>query len=722
MRVNDKIQTQPHTIFSAVGANNAASEYDAIRIQRANVDRLLMSGVSLSRGGGSSVEGSDMDLSSHRHLPQHHRGSYTSYASRSHASSHSPLRGDHHVHHQHQQPAYQHHHRGGFHGRQFAHTYDPNYYRSVGDWLRFVPRRSNGDSGGFCVPSSHTSSYPEIDAAGNSHHQNHHHQHHPSDGIDVEGGGHVHHWGNVPGYRHASSAPGMDPDMYYRGFDNTRIRTGFHPGVDAGTRMRISRPIAEEVAGEDRESINVMPPTEIHCIPNDDVQYHEELSDHAVNMVPVDSRFVKQEINLHPDHRSPFGVLQDSQKYQAATSNILREKTPSGISSEMNDPGYPAHEDKIEHEVRLSNVPGGLQHPDHPCGARQESIRNQGVLPSTNCPSPELLPLSPSVMAQYESSLRVGGIIFPPSRSSSDVHPPAPIPPHMQEQKMHEASWDSKFVTYACRVDQRQEDRSVEIAVFTLERPHMRAFHFAWFAFFLAFLAWFAITPLLPEVQKSLDLTKEEIWTSSIFSVAGAVVTRCVGGLLCDIYGARWMSAVILFICGIPTMCTGFVNTSTGLSVLRLFTGIAGSAFVTCQYWTSTMFTREVAGTANALAAGWGNLGGGVAQVFVGAMLFPFFKWIYGLAGTTMDPAEASWRTCCVIPGLMCTLFAFFIIRNSDDHPKGNYSKRKRLSLMPKPSSVEFFKAAIRDHNTWLLLIQYGCCFGVELTTTNAGE
>jgi NNP family nitrate/nitrite transporter-like MFS transporter len=134
------------------------------------------------------------------------------------------------------------------------------------------------------------------------------------------------------------------------------------------------------------------------------------------------------------------------------------------------------------------------------------------------------------------------------------------------------------------------------------------------------------------------------------------------------------------------------------------------------------MFTREVAGTANALAAGWGNLGGGVAQVFVGAMLFPFFKWIYGLAGTTMDPAEASWRTCCVIPGLMCTLFALFIIRNSDDHPKGNYSKRKRLSLMPKPSSVEFFKAAIRDHNTWLLLIQYGCCFGVELTTTNAGE
>lgn len=166
---------------------------------------------------------------------------------------------------------------------------------------------------------------------------------------------------------------------------------------------------------------------------------------------------------------------------------------------------------------------------------------------------------------------------------------------------MHEASWDSKYVTYACRVDQRQEDRSVEIALFSMARPHMRAFHYAWLTFFFAFMAWFAITPLLAEVQSSLNLTKEQIWTSSICSVAGAVVTRCAAGLFCDIYGARWMSAVVLFICGVPTVFTGAVNTSVGLSVLRLITGIGGSAFVTCQYWTTTMFTKEVAGTVSVL-------------------------------------------------------------------------------------------------------------------------
>ena len=32
------------------------------------------------------------------------------------------------------------------------------------------------------------------------------------------------------------------------------------------------------------------------------------------------------------------------------------------------------------------------------------------------------------------------------------------------------------------------------------------------------------------------------------------------------------------------------------------------------------MFTKEVAGTANALVGGWGNLGGGVTQLVMGSV------------------------------------------------------------------------------------------------------
>ena len=137
----------------------------------------------------------------------------------------------------------------------------------------------------------------------------------------------------------------------------------------------------------------------------------------------------------------------------------------------------------------------------------------------------------------------------------------------------------------------------------------MRAFHASWFSFFVAFFAWFAITPLLSEVQDTLGLSDQEVWTSSLSGSASTIVFRILMGPACDKFGARLCMAAILLTSAIPTALTGFVTTSVGLSVVRAFIGIAGSSFVACQYWTSSMFTKEIAGTANALVAGWGNLG-----------------------------------------------------------------------------------------------------------------
>lgn len=200
--------------------------------------------------------------------------------------------------------------------------------------------------------------------------------------------------------------------------------------------------------------------------------------------------------------------------------------------------------------------------------------------------------------------------------------------PHVQEEDLeeqadhqgdtnfgHAAAPDSKYDSYACMVDVTQNDRSVEIHLYSMARPHMRAFHFAWMAFFVAFFTWFAITPLLSEIQRSLDLTTKQIWMSSVFAVAGSAVTRILIGPLCDKFGSRWAMAGTLILSAIPTALTGLVQTAAGLNAFRLVIGVAGSAFVTCQYWTSSMFIVEVAGTANALVAGWGNLG--VSLMFV---------------------------------------------------------------------------------------------------------
>ena len=54
---------------------------------------------------------------------------------------------------------------------------------------------------------------------------------------------------------------------------------------------------------------------------------------------------------------------------------------------------------------------------------------------------------------------------------------------------------------YEVIVDPAQDDKSTEIILTKFGRPHMRAFHAAWFAFFMAFVSWFSIAPILPTIK-----------------------------------------------------------------------------------------------------------------------------------------------------------------------------------------------------------------------------
>jgi len=124
------------------------------------------------------------------------------------------------------------------------------------------------------------------------------------------------------------------------------------------------------------------------------------------------------------------------------------------------------------------------------------------------------------------------------------------------------------------------------------------------------------------------------------------------------------------------------------------------------------MFVKEVAGTANAMAGGWGNLGGGVTQLVMGTLLFPLFK--------RKMSAEKAWRTVCLVPAGMAALTGIGVYFLSDDAPKGNYKEMKKNGTMPEVSAAASFRSGALNLNSWILFIQYGCCFGVELTMNNA--
>jgi NNP family nitrate/nitrite transporter-like MFS transporter len=146
---------------------------------------------------------------------------------------------------------------------------------------------------------------------------------------------------------------------------------------------------------------------------------------------------------------------------------------------------------------------------------------------------------------------------------------------------------------FALPVDPDQGFKASELKICSFQRPHMRAFHYSWWSFFIAFFIWFSIAPLLTEVRETLDLSKNDIWITNIVAVSGDIVMRFVFGAVCDKYGARRPMAAVLILAAIPTALTGAVNTLTGLAILRLFIGIAGSSFVMCQCWSTRMVSRR---------------------------------------------------------------------------------------------------------------------------------
>ncbi|CAE8595339.1 unnamed protein product [Polarella glacialis] len=88
--------------------------------------------------------------------------------------------------------------------------------------------------------------------------------------------------------------------------------------------------------------------------------------------------------------------------------------------------------------------------------------------------------------------------------------------------------------------------------------------------------------------------------------------------------------------------------------LIRFLVGVVGATFVTNQVWCSLMFASNVVGTANACAAGWGNLGGGVTQIFMVLVLFQPF------VAAGMEPDRA-WRVAMVVPAILLFLCAITI-------------------------------------------------------------
>ena len=253
------------------------------------------------------------------------------------------------------------------------------------------------------------------------------------------------------------------------------------------------------------------------------------------------------------------------------------------------------------------------------------------------------------------------------------------------------------------------DGRATRLRLADFSSPPMRAFHMSWLAFFASFVAWFAVAPLMPVIREDLALSKQQVADSVIASVAITIFVRLIVGRLLDRYGPRRVYSALLVLGAIPVMAIGLVRRYETFLLLRMAIGAIGASFVVTQYHTSLMFAPNVVGTANATAAGWGNLGGGATQ-----LLMPLLLALLVSLGVEQ---ALGWRLAMLAPGLALLVMGVLYARATQDTPEGNFADVRRAADSA-PGDASFFRAA-RDPRVWALFVAYGACFGLEITLDN---
>lgn len=247
------------------------------------------------------------------------------------------------------------------------------------------------------------------------------------------------------------------------------------------------------------------------------------------------------------------------------------------------------------------------------------------------------------------------------------------------------------------------------LKIFSIRSLQMRTFHITWMMFFVCFFGWFGLAPLMPTIREDLNLTKSQVGNIIIASVSATIIARIIIGKLCDVWGPRKTAVRLLLIGSLPVFLVGLANDYTTFLLFRLAIGIIGASFVITQFHTSMMFAANIKGTANAVAGGWGNLGGGVTN-----MVMPLiFAAIVGMGYTKHE----AWRYAMILPGVMMLVIAWFYYKYTKDTPAGNFDEIGRNA-----NKQQTDWSVLKDWRIWALTLAYAMCFGMEITFDNVAS
>lgn len=193
-----------------------------------------------------------------------------------------------------------------------------------------------------------------------------------------------------------------------------------------------------------------------------------------------------------------------------------------------------------------------------------------------------------------------------------------------------------------------------------------RILHLTWLAFFMSFMLWLGLGPMMPFIKEALALTDQQAKVLLILNVAITIPARIIVGMLVDKLGPRIMYSAILIIGGLMSIIFSWMQTYEQLALLRFLSGFIGAGFVVGIRMISEWFPAKQTGIAQGIYGGWGNFGSAGA-----AFILPFIAVYFG--------ANFGWRMALTIASLLAIIYGIFYYFSVTDTPKGStYFKPKK--------------------------------------------
>jgi len=197
-----------------------------------------------------------------------------------------------------------------------------------------------------------------------------------------------------------------------------------------------------------------------------------------------------------------------------------------------------------------------------------------------------------------------------------------------------------------------------------------RILHLTWFAFFMTFVVWLSLGPMMPFIQEALSLTEQQAKVLLILNVAMTIPSRIVVGMLVDKFGPKILFSSILILGGLISIIFSWMQTYEQLALMRFLSGFIGAGFVVGIRMISEWFPAKQTGVAQGIYGGWGNFGSAGAAVSL-----PFIAASFG----DVD----GWRYAITIASILAIAYGVFYYFNVTNTPKGStYFKPKKSGAM----------------------------------------